>query len=176
MNDGNEPTIYIVNGQEFELQHYGVKGMKWGKRKNVYDINAAYYNKHAKKLDARANRNRVMASMNKAAADSGSGLISKVNRINANYYQKRADKLTARADKNRTMATLNAQASKRKGEAAISRSMKKVGNQKVANAARTNQYLSGMRAAQALLDGNVVGAAAMARKSSMYRDAKEYWK
>lgn len=29
MND----TIYTVNGKEFELQHHGVKGMKWGKRK-----------------------------------------------------------------------------------------------------------------------------------------------
>ena len=28
-----ESTIYTVNGMEFELQHYGVKGMKWGHRK-----------------------------------------------------------------------------------------------------------------------------------------------
>lgn len=28
-----ESTIYIVDGKEFELQHHGVKGMKWGKRK-----------------------------------------------------------------------------------------------------------------------------------------------
>jgi hypothetical protein len=28
-----ESTIYTVNGKEFELQHYGVKGMKWGRRK-----------------------------------------------------------------------------------------------------------------------------------------------
>ena len=28
-----DKTIYIVNGREFELKHYGVKGMKWGKRK-----------------------------------------------------------------------------------------------------------------------------------------------
>ena len=29
-----ESTTYMVAGQEFELQHYGVKGMKWGVRKD----------------------------------------------------------------------------------------------------------------------------------------------
>ena len=28
-----ESTTYMVAGQEFELKHYGVKGMKWGHRK-----------------------------------------------------------------------------------------------------------------------------------------------
>lgn len=28
-----ETTIYTVDGREFELQHHGVKGMKWGRRK-----------------------------------------------------------------------------------------------------------------------------------------------
>ena len=28
-----ESTIYTVNGKSFELQHHGVKGMKWGVRK-----------------------------------------------------------------------------------------------------------------------------------------------
>ena len=28
-----ETTTYMVAGQEFELRHYGVKGMKWGRRK-----------------------------------------------------------------------------------------------------------------------------------------------
>lgn len=28
-----ESIIYTVDGKEFELQHHGVKGMKWGKRK-----------------------------------------------------------------------------------------------------------------------------------------------
>lgn len=101
-----------------ELYHYGVKGMRWGHRKNVYDVNAAYYNKRAKKLDAKAKRNQQMAGMQRAAANSGNpnGLLSKGNQINANYYQKRADKLTAKADKSRTMAKLNSQASKRKND------------------------------------------------------------
>lgn len=28
-----ESTIYTVDGKDFELQHYGVKGMKWGRRR-----------------------------------------------------------------------------------------------------------------------------------------------
>ena len=28
-----ESTTYMVAGQTFELQHHGIKGMKWGKRK-----------------------------------------------------------------------------------------------------------------------------------------------
>lgn len=28
-----KPVIYTVDGREFELQHYGIKGMKWGVRK-----------------------------------------------------------------------------------------------------------------------------------------------
>ena len=28
-----ESTIYTVDGKTFELQHHGVKGMKWGRRK-----------------------------------------------------------------------------------------------------------------------------------------------
>lgn len=28
-----ESTVYTVSGKEFELMHYGVKGMKWGVRK-----------------------------------------------------------------------------------------------------------------------------------------------
>ena len=28
-----ETNIYTIDGKEFELKHYGVKGMKWGRRK-----------------------------------------------------------------------------------------------------------------------------------------------
>ena len=48
-----ESTIYTVAGKEFELQHYGVKGMKWGHRKardeyKKLDTLKGQY-KHAKK-------------------------------------------------------------------------------------------------------------------------------
>ena len=94
-----ESNTYMVAGQTFELKHYGVKGMKWGKRR------AVYYNKRADRLDRRANTNRVMGSMNAHAAKNSSGLISKANRINASYYQKRAGALAAKAKQNRVMAT-----------------------------------------------------------------------
>ena len=105
---------YII--KDGELYHYGVKGMKWGHRKNIYDINANYYNKRAKKLESRAQVSRTMGSMNRYAANRSSGLISKANTINANYYQKRADKLTAKANRNRLMAQMNMQASMEKGK------------------------------------------------------------
>lgn len=36
-----ESTIYTVDGRDFELQHYGVKGMKWGvRRKQIRDAKA----------------------------------------------------------------------------------------------------------------------------------------
>lgn len=51
--ESTELTIYTVDGREFELQHYGVKGMKWGVRKareeyKKLDQAKAKY-KHAKK-------------------------------------------------------------------------------------------------------------------------------
>ena len=48
-----ESNTYMIAGQEFELQHYGVKGMKWGHRKareeyKKLDTLKGQY-KHAKK-------------------------------------------------------------------------------------------------------------------------------
>lgn len=39
-----ESTIYTVAGKEFELQHYGVKGMKWGRRKDRIRSSSPAYN------------------------------------------------------------------------------------------------------------------------------------
>lgn len=53
-----ESTTYIVNGQRFELQHHGVKGMKWGVRKARKEYaeldKAKGIYKHAKKSYNRA--------------------------------------------------------------------------------------------------------------------------
>jgi len=146
-----EYTIYTVDGKEFELKHYGVKGMKWGKRKNVYDINAAYYNKRAAKLERRANTNRVMGSMQRAASKSSSGLLSKATAINANYYEKRAAKLTAKANKNRFVATLNSEASKQKREAATAKALSKVSKKSVKQMADTKTAFSGKAAVQRMM-------------------------
>ena len=153
---------------ENELIHFGVKGMKWGVRRyqkkdgsltsggkkrynNVYDINAAYYNKKAKKLDAKAKRNSTMASLNKRAAESGSGIISKVNAFNAKYYQKRADKLTSRAIRNKTMAALNEQASTRLGEAKAAKAYKKLSAKSANQASASKEATSGQETVRRLL-------------------------
>ena len=47
-----ESTIYTVAGKDFELQHYGVKGMKWGVRKaskSSGDLTDRQIKKYAKK-------------------------------------------------------------------------------------------------------------------------------
>lgn len=153
---------------ENELVHYGIKGMRWGvrrfqnadgtltaagkKRKNIYDINAAYYDKRAKKLDAKASRNATMARLNKTAAERGNGLVSKVNALNAKYYQKRADKLTLRANRNRTMASLNTQASLRLGEERAAKIRKKMSGERLAQVSASKQASSGKSEVQRLLN------------------------
>ena len=153
---------------ENELIHFGVKGMKWGVRcyqkkdgsltsagkkryGNVYDVNAAYYNKRAKKLDAKAKRNSTMASLNKKAAERGSGIISKVNALNAKYYQKKADKLTSRAIRNKTMAALNEQASMRLGEARAAKAYKKMSGKSAKQTSASKQAASGKTVVQRML-------------------------
>ena len=145
-------TFYAVSSASNELYHYGVPGMKWGKRKNVYDINAAYYNKRAGKLERRAQVQRTMGSMQRAAqATTSNRLANKAFDINANYYEKRAAKLSAKADRNRTMATLNAQASARKGEAKAARANAKLAKKSAKQMASSKQAFSGKAAAQRLL-------------------------
>ena len=173
----SQDTFRAVPNYSNELMHYGVKGMKWGKRKNVYDINAAYYNKRAKKLEARAQANRTMGSMNRYAANRSSGLISKANQINADYYQKRADKLTAKANKNKTMATLNAQASKQRGEAKAAKASAKLAKKSVKQMSSSKQAFSGKAAAQRMLAktfelNEKVYSKSNPTLASMNRDAK----
>lgn len=54
-----ESTIYTVDGKAFELQHYGVKGMKWGRRR--------YQNKDGSLTEA--GKKRLAKSIQKAAND-----------------------------------------------------------------------------------------------------------
>lgn len=77
-----------------ELMHYGVPGMKWGRRK------AIRYEKKSRKIEQRANRARVMGSMQRSAqAQSKSALGQKVHNVNASYYEKRANRLTSKANR-----------------------------------------------------------------------------
>lgn len=144
-------TTYTIDGKEFELKHYGVKGMKWGKRKNVYDINAAYYNKRAAKLERRVQRNNLMAGIQRANAATSKGLIKKASTINANYYEKRAAKLTAKANKNRFVATLNSEASKQRREAATAKALAKASKKTVSQMTGTRTALSGKAALDEML-------------------------
>ena len=106
-----ETTIYTVNGQSFELRHYGVKGMRWGHRK------AQRYENRARRLDRRANTNRVMGSIQRATqAETKNALARKAFDINANYYEKRAKKLSDKADRTRAMATPEAMAARKEAQ------------------------------------------------------------
>lgn len=73
--ESTELAIYTVDGKEFELQHYGVKGMKWGVRKardeykKLDQLKGQY--KHAKKAYGRSfsyayNRSSGAYSLNRA--------------------------------------------------------------------------------------------------------------
>ena len=43
-----ESTTYTINGRSFELQHHGIKGMRWGVRKKR-TTHADYQKAHSKK-------------------------------------------------------------------------------------------------------------------------------
>ena len=69
-----ESTSYAVNGKEFELQHYGVKGMKWGKRKKpepyIQDLGGGVTAKWpSKKAFKKAERQRVKTEKKQFRAD-----------------------------------------------------------------------------------------------------------
>lgn len=54
-------SCYRVNGKEFELQHHGVKGMKWGvrkKRARHEDYQKAHSRKHVSEMSDKELRER----------------------------------------------------------------------------------------------------------------------
>lgn len=113
-----ESKTYMVAGQEFELKHYGVKGMRWGHRKapdlNVQSAKAAY-------KTARKEYNRAFDKAYNRAIAAWSP-IKKHRQANDARWEDAADK----AEKLRE-AKKAYKAAKAKGKASVDRSMSKVG-------------------------------------------------
>lgn len=82
-----ETTAYTVDGKEFELNHYGVKGMKWGVRKKpepyIQDLGAGVKATWpSKKAFKKAERQRVKTEKKNFKADVKD---YKKNGMNADY-------------------------------------------------------------------------------------------
>ena len=105
-------TIYTVAGKDFELQHHGVKGMKWGVRryqnsdgsltpagKNRYDRDVRENN--AKKKDNRINIDgpdpkrwvKEDISRGKKVTDSTSDVVRELQKINNTAGSSRKQKI-----------------------------------------------------------------------------------
>lgn len=76
-----ESTIYTVGGKTFELQHHGVKGMKWGRRKarpqstgsgrRGGQTTANSYQSEAARKEARRAKAKKIAKIGAAAVAAG---------------------------------------------------------------------------------------------------------
>lgn len=83
-----ESTIYTVGGQEFELQHYGVKGMKWGVRK----VQNEYAKLDKLKKDYKKAKRAYNRSFNEAYNRSGLHLTKKGRDADTQRWVKVHDK------------------------------------------------------------------------------------
>ena len=115
-----ESNTYTINGKEFELQHYGIKGMKWGKRKPK-----AYYAEQA-----RTSRESAREWDEMARYAEQKGKTKKAAKYRANAAKDRADaKAYDRQAGPKKKAT--------SGKTSVKKSMKKVGQSTVRTAAKT---------------------------------------
>ena len=96
-----ESTIYTVGGRDFELQHHGVKGMKWGVRR--------YRNKDGSSTQKGKKRSRLERAADAAQRDA--------DNLRKHGYTAEADAVQKVADKNRQKAERQKQTSKRGAKA-----------------------------------------------------------
>ena len=97
-----ESTIYTVAGREFELQHHGVKGMKWGVRR--------YQNKDGSLTPKGKKRSRLDRAADAAQRDA--------DNLRKHGYTTEADAVQKVADKNRQKAEQKRQKTERRKQTA----------------------------------------------------------
>lgn len=122
-----ESNTYMVAGQTFELQHYGVKGMKWGRRRAI---------RQAQKTRAK------FAAKAQTARESAHEWDEMARYAEQKGKTKRAAKYRANAAKDRAdAADYERQSGPKKkvstGKKSVSKSLKKVGTSTVRGAAKT---------------------------------------
>lgn len=125
-----ESTTYVIDGKEFELKHYGVKGMKWGRRKARPDYasqartareSASEWDEMAKYAEQRGNARKAAKYRANAARD----------RADASAYERQA------GPKKSTRASVsNPKKTAATGKKAVKKTMKKVAQSTVKGSAK----------------------------------------
>lgn len=155
-----ESTIYTVDGKEFELQHYGVKGMKWGRRKARPDYagqartareSAAEWDEMAKYAEQRGKTKKAAKYRANAAKD----------RADASVYERQAGPKKSGASK-----PSNPKKTRSTGKKSVAKTMKKVGQSTIKGAAKTAGY--GAQVLARMMQNNVVYGTTGAMFDSMY--------
>lgn len=142
-----ETTVYTVNGQSFELQHYGVKGMKWGRRKAREEYRELDYRKRAYRSAKKHYRATVRRSMRSVVTDPSEVKRDRLNAAVDYGKTKRAYK----AQKAEIRKNAPVEAKLERGAVMASRALAKVGTMYVAD--QVFYGGAGTRATKAVLKG-----------------------
>ena len=121
-----ESTIYTVDGKEFELQHYGVKGMKWGRRKAKTDYAA----------QARTARESAAEWDEMAKYAEQRGKTKKAAKYRANASKDRADASAYERQATPKKSSGNPKKTRNTGKKAVQKSMKKVAQSTIKGSAK----------------------------------------
>lgn len=156
---------------DYELYHYGVKGMKWGVRR------AVRRDESVKK--AREQYNRDFDDAAKAARKTKTFAVTKRGKTKkqqrAEEYNKAYNKMVESQKKLKSAESKARQkAEKTMQSKKKSSSIKK--NDKVTNAYKANIAVNGINAVNSLLSGDALSAAWYARSTNRYRKGMEYYR